>query len=703
MRNSLLVAVCLTAALGACRQPEPQVGGARVVPQVAPVLPRRVSFSPVDNNRLLVMEMTGLVGIWDVPAGGTPQLFASIPAGAIDATFSPDGKSVITVGTDGHVRWWGTDGTLKWVSQAKHEGPARTVAVSADTIVSGGEDGAIRIWRHDGSSIGELAEAHNGPLMSIAISPRGDLLSLGGDETVRLWKPAAGAGPHGDNAKYEAHDLLRPEKLTYPSGFMRLLRMDTSWGWDHAVAVSPQGDVIVAGLFDHSLHFWSGDGAERAVLPNPHRQRHVRSIWFSPKGDLVATAGWDGTVRLWKLDGSPYRQPVEAHLNIVFSVSFSADGTRLATTGFDNLVRIWKTNGTREIELPHGHEDRVTTVAVDANAPVLATAYQAGVLRLWDFDGSPHGAALTGHQGFVQALAFSPQGILASAASDGSLRLWSPDGALRGETLRFGKGERPRSKIDLMFSPNGDVLAVGAAPFQLFDQKQRLWEGRLRTTDWVRAIAFSPRGDFIVTGSAFGDIQVWNLDGSTRAGPLKQKTEYITAVAMAPDGNYFAAVVGSSPTITLFNLDITPRGTPLEGHFGTVHALAFSPDGRLASGGDDGTVRLWTLPSGKVETIDVGLPISQLGYRGDVLWVRAAESVFFYAPNRTLLGTILLRDDAALAYTPDGWYSGANEKFVRVFDDAGNALPAAEAAKRNDPGRVVKAITNGRPAAAPSR
>src|SRR5262245_31900413 len=142
MRKTLVFAVCLTAILAACSRDEPPPGGARVVAQEAPVLPRRVSFSPVDNNRLLVMEMTGLVGIWDVPAGATPQLFASIPASAIDATFSPDGKSVVTVSTDGYVRWWETDGTLKWVSQGKHEGPARTVAIDSDIIVSGGEDGA---------------------------------------------------------------------------------------------------------------------------------------------------------------------------------------------------------------------------------------------------------------------------------------------------------------------------------------------------------------------------------------------------------------------------------------------------------------------------------------------------------------------------------------------------------------------------------
>ena len=301
-------------------------------------------------------------------------------------------------------------------------------------------------------------------------------------------------------------------------------------------------------------------------------------------------------------------------------------------------------------------------------------------------------AARSGTRASCQALAFSPQATCwRRPAATARYALWNLDGKPRGAALRFGKGDGILQQIGRSRSrPDGDVFALGAAPFQLLDQNRLLWERPLRTRRLADSgIAFSPRGDFIVTGSALGDIQVWNRDGSTRVGPLKQNTEYISALAMAPDGDYFAAVVGAvRPSRS--SISMARRVARRWRHFGAIRALAFSPPdasrpaATTARSAVDAAI-------GEVETIDVGLPIAQLGFRGDVLWVRANESVFFYAPNRKVAGTMLLRRDAALAYTPDGWYAGSDQFDVRLFDAAGQPLTEARRSHAS-PDRVLQAI-----------
>ena len=53
------------------------------------------------------------------------------------------------------------------------------------------------------------------------------------------------------------------------------------------------------------------------------------------------------------------------------------------------------------------------------------------------------------------------------------------------------------------------------------------------------------------------------------------------------------------PQIVVWDIQPMQRRVTFTGHHGQINTLAFSTDGKvLASGGSDGTVRLWSLPKG---------------------------------------------------------------------------------------------------------
>ncbi|WP_170764880.1 hypothetical protein [Ruegeria lacuscaerulensis] len=130
-----------------------------------------------------------------------------------------------------------------------------------------------------------------------------------------------------------------------------------------------------------------------------------------------------------------------------------------------------------------------------------------------------------------------------------------------------------------------------------------------------RTVQFNPgKPDILFVLNKFGRIDI--LDVSQLDRPMKH-AEILTgalSAAFSPDGSLIASG-GPDGTVRLWELNGALVGAPFKGHGDWVRSVAFSPDGtRIVSAGDDGTIRLWELDG----TL-VGAPFE--GHVGSVLSV----------------------------------------------------------------------------------
>jgi hypothetical protein len=117
-------------------------------------------------------------------------------------------------------------------------------------------------------------------------------------------------------------------------------------------------------------------------------------------------------------------------------------------------------------------------------------------------------------------------------------------------------------------------------------------------TDSVRAVAFSPDGKRVLTGSLDNTAKLWDAAIGAAVATLEGHTGPVTAVAFSPDGK--RVLTGSEDTTArLWDAATGAAVATLTGHQSLVIAVAFSPDGkRVLTCSYDSTARLWDAATG---------------------------------------------------------------------------------------------------------
>ena len=289
---------------------------------------------------------------------------------------------------------------------------------------------------------------------------------------------------------------------------------------------------------------------------------------------------------------------------------FSPDGTRLVV-GTDVGVWVYDVPDGKETALFTGHTGQVNALAFSTDGKMLASGgFNNPIIQLWDMDTDSQLSTLTLTEKYnvIAALAFTKDNtILISLGQSREIAHWDVNtGRKLGDTISVD----PYTAA--AFFENGGIFAAGDSIGMI-----RLWDtatGTRRSTlaepfneaenPEIRALAFSPDGKMIASGSDDKTAVLWNTQNNAKLATLKGHEGWVTAVAFSADGKTLATG-DANKIIKLWDVSTGGERVTLKGHKNSINALTFAPDetplysGCLASGGADGTIRFWNPETGK--------------------------------------------------------------------------------------------------------
>ena len=456
-------------------------------------------------------------------------------------------------------------------------------------------DNTVRIWDIMDRKEIKKFEGHESSVNSIAFSPNGSLLVSGSDDdTVRIWDVMS--------AK-EVKRFGNQENDT----FFKCIKY-------YSVAFSPNGLFILSVTYCE-VTLWDVISGER--VKNIDEGFLFYSAAFSPDGDkIVCGSGKETVIRIFDLKTGIQIKKFEEYnaFSSVTSVAFSPDGERILSLTIDGKVRVWNITPIKVIKKFEGHESRVLKVVFLLSGDKIVSNDELTV-RIWDL--------ISGKETIIYENRHMGKAILSPNEDMILLNLGFLFYSLRN--LISGKKiiKFDEEKIhNYLFSPNGYEMAMvdkfdsiqiwkvmsGKTIRHLgrYNDRSAAYSFRGRRDKNVYSIAYSSRGDKIVSGSGREKITIWNARSGKMIKVLNFKEHdddddedksSITSVVCSTNGK-IGVCFGNR--VRIWDLISGKEIKMFEGHNDKVNSIAFFPNGdKIVSGSKDKTVRIWELISGK--------------------------------------------------------------------------------------------------------
>jgi len=548
---------------------------------------------------------SAVIRLYDFAGGAQIGLLAGRDGDVHGLAFSPDGRHLISGGSDGTATIWGTD-ARKTVHVLKgHRGALSAVGFSPDGLraITASQD-RLRLWRVAGGALLREMTGHAGNVISMAIAADGAIASQDKTGAIRLWDGETGT----------------------------FIRMLTPFPWPGALAFSPDGRELLVTCNDSA---WCPANPQYVISTTTGRENAnyadhdglVAAGAISPDGHWAAT-GDDRNVHLW--EPRPVARQTDAygvpHIilggegNAVLAAAFATDGRQIAwgAREYGRLAHLESSAGLPP-DNDRGPLQFAWTLPQKDDAIAAPQPLSGKWQSPWNRDESPFVRAASVHAG--------------GGGQKPAIRVQIDPARLSaaGLTLEDVRGAVDAiEKNDQLFDPTQyDDLIIAfrnGAAIRVRDVGKAVEAGTDRT---IAGFQNNRVRVLVKNGGSQGrrDASLVIQNGSHTAFVERDAASGSSHLAcgITPDGKMVISG-GKDGVLAAYDLDGRKLGD-FVGHAGDVLTLAPSADGRyLVSGAGDQTLRLWNL-----QTYE---PLVTLLYAADGEWAAWTPQGYYAASPR---------------------------------------------------------------------